>query len=145
MKTFSLKSADVTQEWYIVDASGQTLGRLATFLATRLMGKYKTDYTPHVVSGDKLVVINAAKIKVTGNKLEGKIYYRHSGYPGSIRATTLAEQLEKDPTRVITHAVKGMLPKNKLAPIMLSNLRVFAGSEHSHDPQQPKTLEMRNA
>ncbi len=143
-KTFSLKPADAEHKWYIVDASGQTLGRLATRIATLLNGKNKPTYTPHVVSGDVVVVINAAKVAVTGKKLTDKIYYSHSGYPGGIKEIALKDLLVKDPTQVITHAVAGMLPKNKLQAYMLKNLKVYAGAEHPHAPQQPETIELTN-
>lgn len=143
MKTFSLKAKQHTSKWILIDASGQTLGRLASDIATRLIGKDKPHYTPHMISGDIVVVVNAARIKVTGNKLEDKVYYRHTGYPGGIREITLKDKLEKDPASVITHAVAGMLPKNKLSAEMLKNLKVFAGSEHSHEPQKPTPVEIR--
>ena len=137
MKTYALKQSEVVQNWLIVDAKGQTLGRLATQIARLLTGKDKPSYSPHVVGGDVVVVINAAKIKVTGNKLTDKIYYRHSGYPGGLKEASLAEVLQKDPAEVINHAVAGMLPKNKLQAIMLKNLKVYADSDHPHAPQQP--------
>lgn len=140
MKTYSAKPAEVNRNWYIVDADGLTLGRIATDIATHLIGKNKPQYTPHIDGGDYVVVINAAKIKVTGKKLEQKKYYRHSGYPGGIKETGLDEMLENHPTRVIEMAVKGMLPKNKLQDLRLKRLKVYAGSEHPHDPQQPKVL-----
>ena len=135
MKTFSLKPKDVTQDWVLVDADGKTLGRLASEVAMRLMGKHKPNYTAHVVSGDKVIIINASKIKVTGNKMTDKIYYSHSGYPGGIKQIALKDLMVKDPTAAVTHAVKGMLPKNKLAPIMLKNLKVYADGEHKHTAQ----------
>lgn len=140
MKTYTVKSSEVTRQWYIVDASSITLGRLATIIATYLMGKHKPMYTPHIDCGDSIIVINAANIKVTGNRLEDKKYYRHSGYPGGLTTITLAQQLEKDPTKVVVHAVKGMLPKNKLSAARLTRLKVYPTSDHPHAPQQPKEL-----
>jgi large subunit ribosomal protein L13 len=137
MKTYSLKPSEVEQKWIVIDAKGQTLGRLATQIARLLIGKDKPSYSPHVIGGDIVVVTNSAKIKVTGNKMTDKMYYRHSGYPGGLKETNLAELLQKDPAQVITHAVAGMLPKNKLQAIMLKNLKVYAGEEHPHAPQQP--------
>jgi large subunit ribosomal protein L13 len=142
MKTSVLKTKDDQAKWYIVDATGKTLGRLATGIANVLMGKHKPNYTPHIVSGDVVVVINSAKIKVTGNKMVAKMYYRHSGYPGGLKEVTLKEKLQKDPNSVITAAVAGMLPKNKLQAIMLKNLKVYATDEHPHEPQQPTQLEI---
>ncbi len=142
MKTYSLKTAKATQDWYIIDAKGQTLGRLATQIARLLTGKNKPSYTPHVVGGDIVVVINSAKIEVTGQKLTDKIYYHHTGYPGGIREISLRDQLVKDPNAVIEHAVAGMLPKNKLQAQMLKNLKVYATSEHPHAPQNPTLIEM---
>ncbi len=135
MKTFSLKPQDAKQGWVEIDATGKTLGRLSTEVATRLMGKNKPEYTAHVVCGDKVIVTNCAHIKVTGNKLTDKMYYSHSGYPGGIKEIALKDLLIKDPTLVVRHAVKGMLPKNKLAPEMLKNLKLYAGAEHSHAAQ----------
>ena len=140
MKTFSLKTADVKHDWYIIDADGQVLGRLATKIARILSGKDKPNYTPHVVNGDVVVVINASKIKVTGQKLTDKIYYRHTGYPGGIREISLRDQLDKDSTKVIEHAVEGMLPKNKLQAKMLQNLKVYSGADHPHAPQNPQRI-----
>lgn len=142
MKTYALKQSEVEQKWVIIDASGQTLGRLATQLARLLTGKDKPSYSPHVVGGDVVVVINAAKIVVTGNKMTDKMYYRHSGYPGGLKEANLAEVLQKDPAEVINHAVAGMLPKNKLQAIMLKNLKVYPGSEHPHAPQQPVEMKV---
>ncbi len=140
MKTFSLKPADVTQSWYLIDAQGQTLGRLATQVARLLTGKDKPSYSPHVVGGDMVVVINSAKIQVTGQKLTDKMYYHHTGYPGGIRDISLKDQLIKDPNQVIIHAVTGMLPKNKLQAQMLKNLKVYATAEHPHAPQNPQLI-----
>lgn len=140
MKTFSLKPADVEQSWHLIDADGQTLGRLATQVARLLTGKDKPTYSPHVVAGDVVVVINSKKIQVTGQKLTDKIYYHHTGYPGGIREISLADQLKKDPNEVIIHAVAGMLPKNKLQAQMLKNLKVYATSEHPHEAQSPQSI-----
>jgi len=142
MKTFSAKSETVKRGWYVVDASGKTLGRLATIIATRLKGKHKPEYTPHVDTGDYIVVINAEKIKVTGNKAEGKLYHRHSGYIGGLKTTTFAKLIKTFPSRVISYAVKGMLPRNPLGRAMFSKLKVYAGNEHPHAAQQPKNLEV---
>ena len=140
MKTYSAKPGEITREWYLVDADGQTLGRLATQIADTLRGKRKPQYTPHVDTGDFVIVVNAEKIHVTGNKLDEKMYYKHSGYPGGLRERTLREQLERRPTEVIRSAVKGMLPKNKLASRQLTKLKIYAGPEHPHGPQNPKPL-----
>lgn len=142
MKTFSPKPADLSHEWYVIDVSGQTLGRVATLVATRLMGKHKATFAAHTDGGDNIVVINAAKIKVTGNKLEDKKYYHHSGYPGGMREQTLADLMERDPNQAIVHAVRGMLPKNRLLDDRLRRLKVYAGSEHAHAGQTPKQLNM---
>lgn len=135
MKTFSLKQENVKNNWQLIDAKGLILGRLSTRIAVSLMGKDKVSYTPHVVSGDKVVVINAAKIKVTGSKLTDKMYYHHSGYPGGIKSASLAEMMQKKPDLVLINSVKGMLPKNKLAKRMLANLKVYADDKHPHQPQ----------
>ena len=140
MKTYSAKPREIEQSWYLVDAEGETLGRLATQIADVLRGKRKPAYTPHVDTGDFVVVVNAEKIRVTGNKLEQKIYYRHSGYPGGLRQRTLAEQLQRRPEEVIRKAVKGMLPKNRLAAAQLRKLKVYAGPEHPHEAQNPAPL-----
>ena len=142
MKTFNLKTADVTQDWYIVDAKGQTLGRLATRIARLLSGKDKPTYTPHVVGGDVVVVINSALVNVTGQKLTDKIYYHHTGHPGGIREISLRDQLAKNPNKVIEHAVAGLLPKNKLQAQMLKNLMVYASTEHPHAPQNTTLIEL---
>lgn len=142
-KTFSLKAADVTHKWIVVDASTAPLGRLASFVATRLTGKYQPTFTPHMDSGDYVVVINADQLVVTGNKEEDKKYYRHSGFPGGIKERTLKEVKELDSTAAITAAVKGMIPKNKLASERLARLRVFTGSEHPHEPQKPTKMEVK--
>ena len=142
MKTYSAKPGEVTREWYLVDAEGKTLGRLATQIADTLRGKRKPQYTPHVDTGDFVVVVNADKIQVTGNKLDQKRYYRHSGYPGGLRSRTLREQLERRPTEVLRIAVKGMLPKNRLARQQITKLKIYAGPEHPHEAQNPKSLEL---
>jgi large subunit ribosomal protein L13 len=141
MKTYSAKPGEVTREWYLVDAEGKTLGRLATQIADTLRGKQKPQYTPHVDTGDFVVVVNAEKIQVTGNKLDQKRYYRHSGYPGGLRSRTLREQLERRPTEVLRVAVKGMLPKNRLARQQLTKLKIYAGPEHPHEAQNPRPFE----
>jgi large subunit ribosomal protein L13 len=140
MKTYSAKPGEITREWYLVDADGQTLGRLATQIADTLRGKRKPQFTPHVDTGDFVIVVNAEKIVTTGAKLDQKRYYRHSGYPGGLSSRTLREQLERRPTEVIRSAVKGMLPKNKLAARQLTKLKIYAGPEHPHGPQNPKPL-----
>jgi large subunit ribosomal protein L13 len=142
-KTFSQKPADVNREWFLVDASELPLGRIATIVADKLIGKSKPTYTPHVDGGDYVVVINAENVVVTGNKETGKVYYRHSGFPGGIKDATLAEVREKFPERIIEAAVRGMLPKNKLSPERMARLRVFAGAEHAHAAQSPKKVEVK--
>ncbi|OJU87695.1 50S ribosomal protein L13 [Candidatus Saccharibacteria bacterium 49-20] len=142
-KTFSQKPADVTREWFLVDASELPLGRIATIVADKLIGKSKPTYTPHVDAGDYVVVINAEKLVVTGNKETGKIYYRHSGFPGGIKDATLAEVREKFPERIIEKAVQGMLPKNKLSADRMGRLKIFAGAEHAHAAQTPKKVEVK--
>ena len=141
MKTYSAKPGEVTREWYLVDAEGKTLGRLATQIADTLRGKRKPQYTPHVDTGDFVIVVNAEKIQVTGNKLDQKRYYRHSGYPGGLRSRTLREQLDRRPTEVLRVAVKGMLPKNRLARQQITKLKIYAGPQHPHEAQNPKPLE----
>jgi large subunit ribosomal protein L13 len=142
MKTFIAKPAEVEHSWYIVDAEGQTLGRLASKIAAVLRGKHKPIFTPHVDCGDYVIVINAEKIHVTGQRLQQKKYYRHSGYPGGLSEISLADQLERFPTRPVELAVKGMLPKNKLGRKMFKKLKVYAGSEHEHAAQQPVPMEL---
>jgi large subunit ribosomal protein L13 len=142
MKTYSAKPGEITREWYLVDAEGKTLGRLATQIADTLRGKRKPQYTPHVDTGDFVIVVNAEKIQVTGNKLDQKRYYRHSGYPGGLRSRTLREQLDRRPTEVLRVAVKGMLPKNRLARQQITKLKIYAGPEHPHEAQSPKSLEL---
>ncbi|MFT8357489.1 MAG: 50S ribosomal protein L13 [Bifidobacterium sp.] len=141
MKTFTPKPADLTHDWYIVDATDVVLGRLATQVATLLRGKNKPTFAPHADSGNHVIVINAAKVAITGNKLSKELY-THSGRPGGLRADTYAELLEKNPDRIIREAVKGMLPKNKLAKTQMDRLRIFAGAEHPHTPQKPQTFEI---
>ncbi|OUR64879.1 50S ribosomal protein L13 [Methylophaga sp. 42_25_T18] len=140
--TLSAKPAEVRRDWFVVDANGKTLGRMATEIARRLRGKHKTIYTPHVDTGDYIVVINAEKLHVSGNKMKNKIYYHHTGHIGGIKSISLEKQLEKAPDRVIKSAVKGMLPKNPLGRAMFSKLKVYAGTEHPHTAQQPKVLEI---
>jgi large subunit ribosomal protein L13 len=141
-KTWNAKPGEVAREWYVVDAEGQTLGRLATRIADTLRGRGKPQYTPHVDTGDFVVVVNADKIHVTGKKLDEKMYRRHSGYPGGLKERTLREELQRRPTEVIRKAVRGMLPKNRLARAQLTKLKVYAGSEHPHAAQAPKPLDL---
>jgi large subunit ribosomal protein L13 len=142
MTTQSTKPAEVRRAWYLIDAEGKTLGRLASECARRLRGKHKPTYTPHVDTGDYLVIVNAEKVRVTGNKLTDKMYYRHTGYIGHLRSASLAQMLDKHPEQVIQFAVKGMLPRNPLGRSMLKKLKVFAGPEHRHAAQQPQPLEI---
>jgi large subunit ribosomal protein L13 len=142
MKTYNAKPGEISRDWYVVDAAGKTLGRLATQIAETLRGKGKPQYTPHVDSGDFVVVVNAEKVAVTGNKLDQKRYYRHSGYPGGLKSRTLREQLERRPEEVLRKAVRGMLPKNRLASKQLMKLKIYAGAEHPHEAQAPKPLEV---
>jgi large subunit ribosomal protein L13 len=142
MKTYVANSETRQRDWVVVDAAGLTLGRLATQIADVLRGKRKPTYTPHVDTGDFVVVVNAEKITVTGNKLQQKRYYRHSGYPGGIKSRSLAEQLERRPEEVIRHAVKGMLPRTRLGRKQLTKLKVYAGPEHPHKAQQPQPMEI---
>src|SRR5690625_5250512 len=142
MKTFSAKPESVERDWYVVDATDKTLGRLAAELAHRLRGKHKPEYTPHVDTGDYIVVVNAERIRVTGNKAQGKVYYHHTGYPGGIRDITFEKLIEKAPERVLEKAVKGMLPRNSLGRAMFRKLKVYAGGEHPHAAQQPQTLSL---
>lgn len=142
MKTFVAKPSTIEKSWYIVDAKGQRLGRLATRIADTLRGKNKPEYTPNIDTGDYVVVINAKEIETTGKKMEDKMYYRHSGYPGGLKERTLAEMLEKKPEEVIRLAVKGMMPKNRLANAQLKKLKIYAGADHPHEAQQPKELEL---
>jgi large subunit ribosomal protein L13 len=145
MKTYNAKPGEVAREWYLVDADGLTLGRLATRIADTLRGKRKPQYTPHVDTGDFVVVVNAERIAVTGNKLDQKRYYRHSGYPGGLRSRTLREQLERRPAEVLRSAVKGMLPKNRLARQQLTKLKIYAGPEHPHAAQNPRPLDLEHS
>ena len=140
MKTYSQKSSEIKRDWWVIDASTMPLGKLAVVIADKLMGKSKVTYTPHIDNGDYVVVVNAKNVVVTGNKMTAKKYYRHSGYPGGLKELKLEEVLEKDPARVIAQAVKGMLPKNKLAAERLKRLRVFEGAEHAHAAQNPKEI-----
>ncbi|MBQ3469486.1 50S ribosomal protein L13 [Candidatus Saccharibacteria bacterium] len=140
MKTYSQKSSEINREWYVIDAKTLPLGKLAVVIADKLMGKSKVTYTPHTDNGDYVIVINAKDLKVTGNKLNDKSYYRHSGFPGGIKELSLAEIIEKDPSYAIKEAVKGMLPKNKLAADRLGRLRIFEGAEHTHAAQNPKEI-----
>jgi len=142
MKTFSAKAEEVERDWYVVDAEGKALGRLATEIAHRLRGKHKPEYTPHVDTGDYIVVINAEKIGVTGNKEKDKMYYHHTGYIGNLKSISLGKLREKHPERIIQSAVKGMLPKNTLGRNMFKKMKVFVGAEHTHQAQQPKALEL---
>lgn len=142
MKTFVAKPAEVRRDWYVVDATGKTLGRLSTAIAHRLRGKHKPEYTPHVDTGDYVVVVNAEKIRVTGNKLKDKIYYRYTGYIGNLKSISLEKLLDEAPERALEHAVKGMLPRGPLGRKMFSKLRVFKGPEHDHTAQQPISLEV---
>jgi large subunit ribosomal protein L13 len=142
MKTFSAKPEEVRRDWYLVDATGKTLGRLSTEIARRLRGKHKPEYTPHVDTGDYIVVVNAEKIRVTGNKLKDKMYYRYTGYVGNLKSMPLEKLMEQHPERALQYAVKGMMPRNPLGRKMLSKLRVFAGPEHNHEAQQPIPLEI---
>src|SRR6184192_3682440 len=139
-KTWNAKPGDIERHWYVVDADGKTLGRLATQIADTLRGKGKPQYTPHVDTGDFVIVVNAEKIAVTGQKLDQKRYYRHSGYPGGLRSRTLREQLDRRPTEVLRKAVKGMLPRNRLARQQLTKLKIYAGPEHPHEAQAPAEL-----
>ena len=142
MKTFSAKPAELRRDWYVVDAAGKTLGRLSTEIARRLRGKHKPEYTPHVDTGDYIVVVNAAKIRVTGNKLKDKMYHRHTGYIGNLKSVSLEKLLDETPERALEYAVKGMLPRGPLGRKMLSKLRVYRGPEHDHAAQQPISLEV---
>lgn len=142
MKTYTPKENELKREWFVVDAGGQILGRLASKLAHRLRGKHKPEFAPHVDNGDFLVVINAAKVAVTGKKLDQKMYYKHSNYPGGLKERSLRQMLDKKPEEVLRAAVKGMLPKNRLARRLLTKLKVYAGTEHPHAPQKPTPLDL---
>jgi len=142
MKTFSAKPESVQRDWYVIDADGKTLGRLATEVARRLRGKHKAEYTPHVDTGDYIIIVNADKVTVTGNKTSDKMYYRHTGYPGGIREINFEKLQARKPEMIIEKAVKGMLPRNPLGRAMFRKLKVYAGAEHNHAAQQPQTLEI---
>ncbi len=142
MRTFTPKKEEIERDWYVVDATDQTLGRLASRIAPMLRGKHKPTFSPHLDCGDFVIVVNAEKVRVTGRKLDEKIYYRHTGYPGGIRQINLRDLLAKNPERVIQRAVKGMLPKNKLGRRMIKKLKVYAGDTHPHEAQQPKPKEL---
>ncbi len=144
LKTYHAKPGEVEREWLLVDADGLTLGRLASEVAQILKGKRKPQYTPHVDTGDFVIIVNASKVKVTGNKLAGKSYFHHSGHPGGLKEVTLQDQLAKHPTRVIEHAVKGMLPKNTLGRAMGMKLKVYAGPEHRHQAQKPRQITLED-
>lgn len=145
MKTYSAKPSDVTRKWYVIDASEAPLGRVATQIAKLLTGKDKPMFTHHIDVGDYVVVINAGSIKVTGEKLDSKMYYRHSSYPGGLKELTLREKMEKDPTHALTHAVRGMLPVNRLRDARLDRLKVYAGAEHNHEAQKPEKISVKEA
>jgi large subunit ribosomal protein L13 len=140
VKTYAVKAGEIEREWFVVDAEGKTLGRLASEIAKVLKGKHKPIYSPHLDVGDFVIVINAEKVRVTGHKLEQKFYYRHSGYPGGLKSISLRDQLARHPTRVLKAAVRGMLPKSKLGRRMIKKLKIYAGEEHPHQAQQPKEL-----
>ncbi|MBY5922455.1 50S ribosomal protein L13 [Ferrimonas balearica] len=142
MKTFSAKPESVQRDWFIIDAEGKTLGRLATEVARRLRGKHKPEYTPHVDTGDYIVIINAEKVTVTGNKASAKMYYRHSGYPGGIKEINFSDLQARKPEMIIEKAVKGMLPRGPLGRAMFRKLKVYAGAEHKHAAQQPQVLDI---
>lgn len=143
MRTISAKEQDIQRDWFVIDAQGQTLGRLASRVATILRGKHKAIYTPHVDCGDYVIIVNAEKVHVTGQKMSQKKYYRYSGYPGGLKEVTLRDQLQKFPNRVIEAAVRGMLPKNRLGRRMFKKLKVYPGPEHPHVAQQPKSVELK--
>lgn len=143
MKTFSAKAEEVNHDWYVVDATNKTLGRLSTEIARRLRGKHKPEYTPHVDTGDYIVVVNAEKIRVTGNKMKNKMYHRYTGYIGNLKSISLEKLMKETPERALQYAVKGMMPRNPLGRKMYSKLRVFAGPEHSHEAQQPIPLDIK--
>ena len=142
MKTYSAKSHEVKRDWYIVDATGKVLGRVASEIARRLRGKHKPEFTPHVDTGDYIVVVNAEKLRVTGNKTKDKLYHRHTGYPGGIRTTSFEKLQAKHPERVLTLAVKGMLPKGPIGYAMIKKMKIYPGAEHPHSAQQPKPLQI---
>ncbi|MEJ2632499.1 MAG: 50S ribosomal protein L13 [Acidihalobacter sp.] len=142
MKTFSAKPAEVRRDWFVVDASGKTLGRLSTEIARRLRGKHKPEYTPHVDTGDYIIVVNAEKLRVTGAKSKDKMYYWHTGYIGNMKSASFEKMMERNPARVLQLAVKGMLPRNPLGRSMFRKLKIYAGSEHKHAAQQPTPLDI---
>lgn len=142
MRTYTTKPEDIKREWFVIDATGMTLGRLATQIAAVLKGKHKPIYSPHMDTGDFVIVVNAHKVRVTGRKLDQKFYYRHSGYPGGLKEISLRDQLDKHPDRVIRFAVRGMLPKNRLGRQMIKKLKVYATPGHPHEAQQPKPWAM---
>lgn len=142
MKTYSAKPESVERNWYVIDAEGQTLGRMASEIASRLRGKHKAEYTPHVDTGDYIVVVNAEKVRVTGRKASDKMYYHHTGFPGGIKSISFEKLIDKAPERAIEFAVKGMLPKNPLGRAMARKLKVYAGNEHPHTAQQPQALQI---
>jgi large subunit ribosomal protein L13 len=141
-RTYVTKPKDIQRDWYVVDASGQTLGRLASEVARVVRGKHKPIYSPSVDVGDYVIIINAEKVRVTGRKMDQKMYYRHSGYPGGLKEVSLRRMLEEQPTRVIEHAVRGMLPKNRLGRAMLKKVKIYAGEDHPHEAQQPEPLDV---
>lgn len=143
MKTFMAKKEDAGRDWYLIDARGKVLGRVAVEIARRLRGKHKPEFTPHADAGDFIVVINAEKIALTGKKLDDKVYYHHSGYPGGIKSITAEKLLRKNPEEVLRQAVKGMLPKNTLGRAMLKKLKIYAGSDHPHEAQTPRSLDIK--
>ncbi|HKU18427.1 MAG TPA: 50S ribosomal protein L13 [Candidatus Saccharimonadales bacterium] len=143
MKTYSAKPSDVTRKWYVIDASEAPLGRVATKIATLLTGKGKPQFTQHIDTGDYVIVINAANVQVSGTKMDTKMYYRHSGFPGGLRELTMREQHEKDPTAAVFHAVRGMLPVNKLRDARLERLKIYAGAEHNHEAQKPEAISVK--
>jgi large subunit ribosomal protein L13 len=142
MKTYAVKKEEVTKKWYLIDAEGKVLGRVASQVAAILKGKNKAIYTPHVDMGDNVIIINAAKVKVTGSKPVKKMYYRHSGYPGGLKAVSYQEMMEKDPTFALRHAIKGMLPHNRLGRKQLLNVKIYADESHPHQAQKPEKLEI---
>jgi len=144
MKTVFAKKENVDRKWYVIDAKDQILGRLAVEIARRLRGKHKPTYTPHIDTGDYIIVVNADKIRLTGNKLEKKIYYRHTGYPGGLKTINANKLLQRKPERVLEHAVKGMLPKNRLGRRMYKKMKVYAGPNHPHEAQQPEVLTFKS-
>ncbi len=142
VKTYAVKAGDIERRWYVVDAQGKTLGRLATRIAGILRGKHKPTFSPHLDTGDFVIIVNAEKIQVTGNKLNTKRYYRYSGYLGGLKSIVLSDQLEQHPERVLVHAIRGMLPKNRLGRAMIKKLKVYAGPNHPHAAQKPEPLEL---